>query len=223
MVGLTLALDLGRRGVRTLVIDEDVTVADGSRAIVFARRSWKYWPGLAWATASSKGCSLDNGTIFLGDDALLSAKIIDDPQHEYPLFLNIQQYYLEAWLVEACLETGFVELRWGHRLSAVRQTVDHATLDVSTPEGSYASMQNGLSPATERPSFIRKSMSLPFVGRVFKDRFLIAGRQVRYSASGRATILVRTKLHPGGALYCTSSRTTYGVSTFNWDGMQIRK
>src|SRR6266851_5257527 len=37
-VGLTVALDLARHGVRTVVIDDDDTVSAGSRAICWAKR-----------------------------------------------------------------------------------------------------------------------------------------------------------------------------------------
>lgn len=198
LVGLTLALDLGRRGIRTVVVDEDTTVADGSRAIVFARRSLEIFARLGLGERIlQKGVAWDNGTIFLGDKALLSAKIVDDPQHEYPLFLNIQQYYLEEWLVEACLETGFVELRWGHRLHAVRPVADHALLDISTPDGSYFINTRWLVACDGASSFVRKSLDLPFVGRVFKDRFLIADVRFDTPLPAERRFWFGPSFHPG--------------------------
>ena len=39
LVGLTAALDLARRGLRVVVLDDDDTVSTGSRAICFAKRT----------------------------------------------------------------------------------------------------------------------------------------------------------------------------------------
>src|SRR5512139_2501208 len=38
-VGLAAAIDLGLRGIRTLLIDEDSKLSEGSRAICFAKRT----------------------------------------------------------------------------------------------------------------------------------------------------------------------------------------
>ena len=39
LIGLTLAVDLATRGIRTVILDDDDTVSFGSRAICFAKRS----------------------------------------------------------------------------------------------------------------------------------------------------------------------------------------
>lgn len=181
LVGLTLALDLGLRGVATVLLDEDTTIADGSRAIVFARRSLEILARLGLGKRLlEKGVAWESGTIFLGEEVLQTAKIIDDPLHEYPLFLNIQQYYVEEWLVEACQATGNVDLRWGHKLEGVYPMRDHVALQVSTSAGGYCINAQRIVACDGASSVIRKSLNFPFVGRVFRDRFLIA--DVRFEA-----------------------------------------
>jgi len=54
-----------------------------------------------------------------------------------PPFINIQQFYIEGYLVERIHELGHVELRWKSRVGAFAQNADFATLTVETPAGSY--------------------------------------------------------------------------------------
>ena len=45
-VGLTQALDLARRGVASIVLDDDNTVSMGSRAVCYAKRPLEIWDRL---------------------------------------------------------------------------------------------------------------------------------------------------------------------------------
>ena len=48
-VGLTAAIDLAQRGVRTVLVDDDNTVSVGSRAICHAKRTLEIWDRLGCA------------------------------------------------------------------------------------------------------------------------------------------------------------------------------
>ncbi len=50
-VGLTCALDLATRGIPVVVLDDDDTVASGSRAICWAKRTLEIWDRLGVAEA----------------------------------------------------------------------------------------------------------------------------------------------------------------------------
>jgi 3-(3-hydroxy-phenyl)propionate hydroxylase len=54
-----------------------------------------------------------------------------------PPFINIQQFYVEGFLVERVAELGLADMRWQHRVEGLEQHADHASLRLSTPEGSY--------------------------------------------------------------------------------------
>lgn len=45
-VGLTTALDLARRGLRVVVLDDDYRLSTGSRAICFSKRTLEIWDRL---------------------------------------------------------------------------------------------------------------------------------------------------------------------------------
>ncbi len=174
LVGLTLALDLARHGLPVTVLDEDDTVSTGSRAICFAKRTLEIFGRLGLGERMrAKGVTWKTGRVFHGEREAYSFDLLPEEGHEYPAFVNLQQYYAEEWLVEACMEAG-VELRWRHRIAAVQPRRDGAALRVETPSGTYELDADWLVACDGARSFIRESMGLPFRGQVFRDRFLIA-------------------------------------------------
>ena len=174
LIGLTLALDLEQRGVHCLLLDEDDTVSVGSRAICFAKRTLEIYGRLGLgARMLAKGVTWNTGKVFFQDRQLFAFNLLAEDGHEFPAFINLQQYYAEAWLVEAC-EQGGVELRWRSRVIGVENHPDHAALRVETPDGEYRITTDWLLACDGARSFVRESLGLPFVGKVFHDRFLIA-------------------------------------------------
>jgi 3-(3-hydroxy-phenyl)propionate hydroxylase len=174
LVGLTLALDLARHGVAVTVLGEDDTVSFGSRAICFAKRTLEIFGRLGiGARFTGKGITWKTGRVFHGDREAYHFDLLPEEGHEYPAFVNLQQYYAEEWLVEACLAAG-VEIRWKHRITRVVPDENGAAVIVDTPDGGYALHADWLLACDGARSFIRESMGLPFVGQVFRDRFLIA-------------------------------------------------
>ncbi len=171
LVGLTAALDLARRGHAVVVLDDDDTVSLGSRAICFAKRTLEIYGRLGLgARFLEKGVTWNQGRVFHGDREAFAFNLLPEEGHEYPAFVNLQQYYAEAWLVEACAATGLVELRWRNAVTAIEGT----RLSVSTPAGDYMLHADWVLACDGARSFIRTALNLPFEGQVFRDRFLIA-------------------------------------------------
>jgi len=174
LVGLTLALDLAQRGVVVVVLDDDDTVSTGSRAICFAKRTLEIFGRLGLGPRMlAKGVTWNRGRVFFGERQLFDFDLLPEDGHEYPAFINLQQYYAEQWLVEACEATGLVDLRWQHKVSAVDSRVDGAAITVETAAGPYALTTDWLVAADGARSFVRGCLDLPFVGKTFRDRFLI--------------------------------------------------
>ena len=175
LVGLTLALDLARRGIRTVLLDDDDTVSTGSRAICMAQRSLEIFGRLGLGQRMlDKGITWHRGRVFFQDREIYEFDLLPEQGHEYPAFINLQQYYAEEWLVEACAATGLVDLRWRHAAAGVEPRPDSVTLRVVAPEGEYAMHADWLLACDGARSFVRRAMRLPFAGQVFQDRFLIA-------------------------------------------------
>ena len=175
LVGLTLALDLAQRGVAVVLLDEDDTVSTGSRAICMAKRSLEIFGRLGLGRRMlEKGVTWNVGRVFHRDRPLFDFNLLPEDGHEYPAFINLQQYYAEEWLVEACAASGLVDLRWRHRVTGVQQQPGGAIIQVEAPDGSYTLTADWLLAADGARSQVRRSLGLAFTGKVFHDRFLIA-------------------------------------------------
>ena len=198
LVGLTCALDLARRGVRVVVLDDDDTVSTGSRAICFAKRTLEIYGRLGLgARFLEKGITWNTGRVFHGEREAYSFDLLPEEGHEYPAFVNLQQYYAEAWLVEACEATGLVELRWRHAVAGIENLDDGARLTVTTPGGNYALHAEWLIAADGARSFIRRALGISFDGQVFRDRFLIADVTMQAAFPTERWFWFDPPFHPG--------------------------
>jgi 3-(3-hydroxy-phenyl)propionate hydroxylase len=198
LVGLTAALDLARRGVRSLLLDEDDTVSFGSRAICFAKRTLEIYGRLGLgAKFLEKGVTWNTGRVYQRDREAYAFDLLPEQGHAYPAFVNLQQYYAEEWLVEACAATGLVDLRWKHRITGVTPHADATRLTVETPEGGYVLDTAWLLAADGARSTVREALHLPFLGQVFRDRFLIADVVMHAPFPAERRFWFDPPFHPG--------------------------
>lgn len=142
--GLTLACSLARLGVAAVVLDEDNTVGvkgASSRGICYTQKSLEIFDKLGiYERIASKGIQWSVGRTFAGHDEVMSFDLRQQGNFNLstqPPFVNIQQFYIEGFLVERIHELGHVDLRWKSRVTAFAQDAEVATLTVETPAGSY--------------------------------------------------------------------------------------
>jgi 3-(3-hydroxy-phenyl)propionate hydroxylase len=176
-VGLTLAIDLAQRGQRVLLLDNDHRLSTGSRAICFAKRTLEIWDRLGVGDAiCAKGVGWNVGKVYVGDRLLYRFDLLPEPGHERPAFINLQQYYAEAYLAVRAAELApTLQIRWRHEVVDLQRDGDGAvTLGVQTPEGRYALQADWVVACDGSRSPLRALLGLEAKGRVFKDRFLIA-------------------------------------------------
>ncbi|GAA0571845.1 FAD-dependent oxidoreductase [Craurococcus roseus] len=198
VVGLTLALDLARRGVASVLLDEDDTVSVGSRAICWAKRTLEIYDRLGLGQRFlEKGVTWNTGRVFFRDAEAYSFDLLPEQGHAYPAFVNLQQYYVEEWLVEACAATGLVDLRWRNRAAAIENRPDGPLLTVETPDGAYSLRAGWLLACDGARSGIRQALGLPFVGQVFRDRFLIADVRMDLPYPAERRFWFDPPFHPG--------------------------
>jgi 3-(3-hydroxy-phenyl)propionate hydroxylase len=137
-VGLSLAIDLAQRGRRVLLLDNDHRLSTGSRAICFAKRTLEIWDRLGVGDAMcAKGVEWNVGKVFLKDSQLYRFDLLPEPGHHRPAFINLQQYYAEAYLAVRAAQLPNLEIRWKNSVVGCTQTPDAVTLDVDTPDGRY--------------------------------------------------------------------------------------
>lgn len=174
-VGLTLALDLARRAVPVVLLDDADRIGEGSRAICFAKRTLEIFDRLGLAEAMvARGVTWQRGKVFRGEAALYEFDLLPESGHKQPAFINLQQYYVEAALVEAALAEPLIDLRWSNRLAGLQARDDGADLTIATPEGEYALTADWLVACDGARSPTRGLLGLEFRGEAFEDRFLIA-------------------------------------------------
>ncbi len=137
-VGLSLAIDLAQRGQPVVVLDNDCKLSTGSRAICFSKRTLEIWDRLGVGQPMvDKGVSWNLGKVFARDQSLYQFDLLPEAGHERPAFINLQQYYAEAYLVERALQLPLIDLRWHNKVTAVQSRADGALLSIDTPEGAY--------------------------------------------------------------------------------------
>src|SRR4051794_15647199 len=137
-VGLALAIDLAQREIPVVVLDNDDRLSTGSRAICFAKRTLEIFDRLGCGDRMvDKGVSWSVGKVFLRDEMVYRFDLLPEAGHERPAFINLQQYYVEGFLVERAQQLPLIDLRWKNAVTGVVQHEDHAELTVETPEGSY--------------------------------------------------------------------------------------
>ncbi len=175
MAGPTLALSLAVRGVLSVLLDDDDTVSFGSRSICQAQHSLEVWDRFGISRRMvEKGITWEEGEVYLGDQPIYRFNLAPEPGHKFPAFVNLQQYYVEEYLYEACLAEKLIELRPRNKVVGVTPRHDGVTVDVETPDGRYELAAEWLVACDGVRSPIRHLLGLPFPGEVFHDQFLIA-------------------------------------------------
>ena len=178
LTGLSLALDLVRRGVRVLVLDDDDTVGVrglASRGICWAQRTLDIFERLGVAPRIvDKGVRWNVGRVLCADQPVTSFALQDQPDLRHNGFANLQQYYVEQYLVEALQAEPLADLRWRSEVTGLAQRGDHVDVTVQTPEGDYALEADWLVACDGAFSPCRELLGLaPHVHDRTEDRWII--------------------------------------------------
>ena len=173
--GMVTALELARHGVASVVLASDLQFSQGSRAIVFTRRSMEILQqvgvahritenGLPWRSGNS---------IYRGQKVFRMETPLDPDDRFFPM-INIQQQYLEEYLHDACAAHSLIEVRWGNKLVKAEQSEGIVTAHVDTSAGPYQLETEWLVAADGGRSDIRSAMNLKLEGASFESIFVIA-------------------------------------------------
>lgn len=201
-VGLTLALDLGRRGRRVVVLNKLDFIAAGSKAICFAKRTLDIWNRLGVGDAVvERGVIWNVGKVFrgAGTDPIYQFDMEPVKHQQMPGFVNLQQYHAEDILIDALAGTPTVDLRWGHEVVALRQDEAGAELDVRTADGDYRLRADWIVACDGSRSPLREMLGLDFEGRVFEDNFLIADVRMKAGRPAERWFWFDPPFNPGGS------------------------
>ncbi len=207
--GLTLAIDLAQRGQAVVLIDGDVRRAaglpsEGSKAICFAKRTLEIWDKLGVGERMmSKGVPWHIGKVFLQDAQIyrfdLQAQASDQrtQRFERPAFINLQQYYVEEYLMDKAKELPLIDIRLGHAVQSVKQGAQQATLTVASKDGEYDISARYVVACDGSKSTIKRNLGLESRGRVFQDRFLIVDVRMTADFPAERWFWFDPPFHPG--------------------------
>ena len=174
-VGLAAAIDAAQRGLPVLLLDEDDTVSVGSRGLCYAKRALEIFDRLGVGQRIvDKGVTWNVGRTFHREREVFSFNLQPDSGHRRPGMVNLQQYWLEQFLVERAQALAAIDLRWCHKVVQVSPGEQGVRLEVETRDGRYALEADWLVVADGARSPIRRQLGLDIEGKVFQDRFLIA-------------------------------------------------
>lgn len=173
--GMVAALELARHGVPSVVVTSELQVSQGSRAIVFTRRSMEILQQVGVADRMTEnGLPWRFGNSYYRGKRVFRMEAPHDGDDRFFPMLNIQQQYLEEYLLDACAANPLIDFRWGNKVVKVEQETDFARVEVDTPEGPYWLETEWLVAADGGRSGIRAAMDLQMEGASYEGFFVIA-------------------------------------------------
>ncbi len=181
IVGLTLACSLAQLGIAAVLLDEDNTVGvkgASSRGICYTQKSLEIFDKLGiYDAIAKKGIQWSVGRTFAGADEVYSFDLRSQGNFNLsaqPPFVNIQQFYIEGFLVERIGQLGHVDLRWCSRVTAFEQGAQTALLTVNTPAGDYQIAADHVIDATGSHSPFHRWAGATMQSKKGDDRWCIA-------------------------------------------------
>ena len=190
--GLTLACKLAHLGIQTVVLDEDNTVGvkgASSRGICYTQQSLEIFARLGiYERIAAKGVAWQVGRTFAGEDEVYSFDLRQRSQFSascQPPFINIQQFYIEMYLVDRILELNQVkpltDLRWCNKVIGFSQNAKNATLQIQTPAGNYRMTASHVIDATGSHTPFHQWLKVGMDSKRGDDRWCIADVKFKHT------------------------------------------
>lgn len=174
-IGMVTALALARHGVRCVVLQAEQQVSEGSRAIVFTRRSQEILQAVGVADAVvANGLPWTSGNSYYRGQRVFRMESPVDEDDRFAPLINLQQNVLESYLVDAIEREPLVDIRWGNKLLGITQDDEGVAMQIDTPDGEYTQRTGWLVAADGARSTVRTTLGLRFEGASYEGRFVIA-------------------------------------------------
>jgi 3-(3-hydroxy-phenyl)propionate hydroxylase len=197
-VGLAAAIDLAQHGLPVILLDDDDTVSVGSRGLCYAKRAIEILDRLGCGQpVVDKGVTWNVGRTFFGEREVFNFNLLPEADHQRPGMVNLQQYYLEEYMVQRAAQLPLIDLRWKNKVASVTPQDDGALIEVETADGNYTLQADWLVVADGARSPVRRQLGLDIDGKIFQDRFLIADVVMKADFPAERWFWFDPPFHPG--------------------------
>ena len=203
LAGLTLAAELARRGIEVIVLEQGGSLGVSgiaSRGIAYAKRSLEVFDRLGIAERiRAKGQTWNRGSIYDGPDKIYDFEIAPETGQKWPAFINLQQFYVEEYLVARIEELPGVDLRWHSQVVAAQAGGEGIRLTVRTPVGDYAIDARWVAACDGARSSVRRALGITAPLSQLEDTWAIV--DVKADLPGlQRQIWLNSPLIDGGAV-----------------------
>jgi 3-(3-hydroxy-phenyl)propionate hydroxylase len=203
--GLTAACDLAQRGVAVVMVDEDDTVGvrgASSRGIVYAQKTLEIFDRLGiYPRVAAKGITWSIGKVLADDDVLYSFDAASGSLSKQPPFINLQQFYVEWFLVDRLMQLPQAELRWRNQVKGIALKADHAVLEIETPDGRYALEADWVIDASGLASLIRQALGAKMTAQTGEDRWCISDVRFKKTLPNERWTWAKAAFNDGRAVW----------------------
>src|SRR5262245_43513686 len=177
-VGLLLAAELRRHGVRCRILDKLAEPMGWVKALGVSARTLEVWDDLGLvADALDAGLTLRRQRVFINREQVLDADVAFPGEAPYPYPLALPQPETERLLREHLARLG-VTVERGAELRSFVQDDDGVSATIATPQGEETVRCLYLAGCDGAHSTVRRQLGLPFEGGRFPVEFLLADVEI---------------------------------------------
>jgi len=201
-VGLVAALELARRGIRSVLLESKGTLNDGSRAICVSRNSLETLQQLGVVEPFlEKALGWTHGQCFYRDKMIYRLEMPHSEQERFLPMYNIQQQYIEQYLVDKAQSfPDLIDLRWHNRVVSLQRDAQGVRMGVETPDGHYDLNANWLLAADGAKSTLRKMSGLTLQGENLEGRYVIVDIQMAHDFPTERRSFFRSAANPDATI-----------------------
>lgn len=172
-VGLAVALGLAQHQVPCVILERRTAISNGSRALAMTRRSMQILDQLGVGKAvMDVAMPWSEGWTYYGKEMVHYMNIAPPPNEKHGQ-TNLQQCWMEQFLLDEIAKTPLVEVRYGHEVNSLETRNDGVTLQVQTAAGHYTAHADYLVAADGPRGATRKQLGLDYEGTSYTQQFVI--------------------------------------------------
>ena len=184
--GLMLANQLGRRGVRALIIDRHAGPSLQTRALGVQARTLEIYSGLGIVEQALELGTRSTGANMWAEGRRMARVPLGEAGRSltpYPFVLILGQDDNER-LMGAALSRWGMAVQWNTELTDLEQEPSHATATLKQPDGSTQKVTAGwIGGCDGAHSAVRERCGIPFAGAAYEHVFFVADT---YATGGMA-------------------------------------